>query len=70
MVVKVIMNLSASKGKSLRTDEWRKVDSLWYFRDKLYVPNIPDLRRWIAEQHHDSRIMGHAGHWKTIELVA
>jgi hypothetical protein len=69
MVTKVIMNLSASEGKSLRTDEWKKVDGLWYFHDKLYVPNIPDLRRQIAEQHHDLKITGHAGHWKTIELV-
>jgi hypothetical protein len=69
MVMKVITNLSTSKGKSLCTDEWQKVDSLWYFHDKLYVPNIPDLRRWIAEQHQNSKIAGHARHWKTIELV-
>ena len=46
------------------------MDGLWFFRDKLYVPNVPDLRRRIAEQHHDLRITGHAGRWKTIELVA
>jgi hypothetical protein len=31
---------------------------------------IPDLRRRIIEQHHDSWIAGHAGQWKTLELVS
>jgi hypothetical protein len=44
IVVKAITNLSASQGKSLQSDEWQKVDGLWYFCDKIYVPNIPNLR--------------------------
>jgi hypothetical protein len=31
---------------------------------------IPNLRRGIVEQHHDSKIGGHAGHWKTLELIS
>jgi hypothetical protein len=31
MVAKAIMNLSASRGRSLRADEWRKLDSLCFF---------------------------------------
>ena len=40
------------------------------FRGKIYVPNDRELRRRIVEQHHDSRIAGHAGRFKTLELVA
>lgn len=31
---------------------------------------IPDLHRRIVEQHHDLKIVGHAGQWKTLELVS
>ena len=31
---------------------------------------IPELRRKIAEQHHNSKIGGHTGRWKTLELVS
>jgi hypothetical protein len=43
---------------------------LWHFQDCIYVPMIPELQRKIVEQHHDSRIAGHAGRWKTLELVS
>jgi len=46
------------------------VDGLWYFCDKIYVPNILDLQQRIAEQHHNSKIAGHAGCWKTLELIS
>jgi len=69
-VTQAITSLAKSHGKSLCADEWRQVDGLWYFCDKIYVPNILDLQQWIAEQHHDSKITGHAGHWKTLELIS
>ena len=28
------------------------------------------MRRRILEQHHDSHLAGHPGHWKTLELVS
>jgi hypothetical protein len=40
------------------------------FQGKIYVPTDRDLRRRIVSQHHDTRIAGHAGRWKTLELVA
>ena len=57
-----------SQGKTLRSSEWVKEDGLSRFCDRIYVPMIPELRRRIAEQHHDSKIGGHAGRWKTLEL--
>jgi hypothetical protein len=40
------------------------------FRGKIYVPNDRDLRRRIVEQHHNTRIAGHAGRFETLELVS
>jgi len=68
-VAQTITGLAKSHGKSLHADKWRQVDSLWYFHDKIYVPNILDVQQWIAEQHHDSKTAGYAGHWKTLELI-
>jgi hypothetical protein len=39
------------------------------FCGKIYVPNDRDLRRRIIGRHHDTRITGHAGHFKTLELI-
>jgi hypothetical protein len=58
-----------SNGKTLRSSEWAKEDGLWRFRDQIYVPLIADLQHQINEQHHDSRIGGHAGRWKMLELL-
>ncbi|KAF7342823.1 Reverse transcriptase-RNase H-integrase [Mycena sanguinolenta] len=50
--------------------EWDQQDGLLYFRGKVYVPPTNDLRHHIVEQHHDSRVAGHKGRFKTLELVA
>jgi hypothetical protein len=40
------------------------------FRGKIYVPKDRELRHQIMEQHHDTRVAGHAGHFKTLEMVS
>ena len=50
--------------------EWSERDGLLHFRGKIYVLGSPELRRQIMSQHHDTRVAGHAGRWKTLELVA
>jgi hypothetical protein len=54
----------------MRSAEWSESDGLLMFHGKVYIPRDRDLCRCIVEQHHDSHIAGHAGHWKTLELVA
>ncbi|GLB39299.1 putative retrotransposable element tf2 155 kda protein type 1-like [Lyophyllum shimeji] len=62
---------SARSGvRSVRSAEWSKDQGVLMFRGRIYVPNIPELRRRIVEQHHDSRVAGHPGCWKTLELVS
>jgi hypothetical protein len=69
-VVLAMKELEKAKGKTLRSSEWVRQDGLWKFHDRLYVPAVPDLRPRIVEQHHDSKIGGHTGRWKTLELVS
>ena len=70
-VVKAARQVKQDRGRRLvRSAEWSEVDGLLMFRGKIYVPKDQDLRRRIVAQHHDTRIAGHAGRWKTLELVS
>jgi hypothetical protein len=39
-------------------------------KSAIYVPKDRNLRRCIVEQHHNMCITGHAGRFKTLELVS
>jgi hypothetical protein len=68
-VAVIAKELAKSSISSTRTAEWTIENGVLLFRGKIYVPNDPDLRRRIVAQHHDSKIAGHPGRWKTLELV-
>jgi hypothetical protein len=70
-VVKAARELWKDKSRgTVKRAEWSESDGLLMFHSKIYVPNDRDLRHHIVEQHHDTRIAGHAGRFKTLELVA
>ena len=69
-VAVVVQELLKSKAKSLCSAEWQINDGLVYFRDRLYIPNNRELQCRIVKQHHDSKLAGHPGRWKTLELVS
>jgi hypothetical protein len=70
-VVKAARELRKDKSRGMvKSAEWSESDGLLMFCGKIYVPNDRDLRRRIIKQHHDMRIAGHAGCFKTLELVA
>jgi len=69
-VVKAVVALKDRRSKTLQGAEWDLRDGLIFHRGRVYVLEDPELRWKIVEQHHDSRIAGHAGRWKTHELVA
>jgi hypothetical protein len=50
--------------------KWSESEGLLMFRGKIYVPKDRELRRRIVEQHHDTHVTGHAGHFKTLEMVS
>jgi hypothetical protein len=70
-IAKVAKELWKDKGRgTVKSAEWSESDGLLMFHGKIYVPNDRDLRRHIIEQHHDTHIAGHAGRFKTLELVS
>jgi hypothetical protein len=59
------------KGRgTVKSAEWSESEGLLMFCSKIYVPKDRDLRRRIIEQHHNTCITGHAGRFKTLELVS
>ena len=70
LVARAVKAMQESKTKSLHSAEWSESEGLVYFRRRIYVPQTSDLRRRIVSLCHDTQIAGHAGRFKTLELVA
>ena len=68
-VVKAIKELKKSPAKSVISSEWLMEHGLLRYQGKVYVPKT-DLRQKIVALCHDSKIAGHPGRWKTLELVS
>jgi len=69
-VAKAVRELQGSSARSVKSAEWSLSDGLLYFRGKIYVLDTSDLHRRIVALSHDSRLAGHSGRWKTLELVS
>ena len=69
-IAKVEKDLKATRSWTIWSAEWTLTDHILYFRGKAYVPDYLNLRRRITSLCHDSRVTGHAGRWKTLELVS
>ena len=70
LVVTAAKALWEAHGNAVHSSEWKESDGLLLFRDRIYMPNNAELHCKIVEQHHDTKIAGHAGCWKTLELVS
>src|SRR5271168_2450472 len=69
-VAKAAKELWKASARSVQSAEWSQSKGLLYFHGKVYVPNSADLRRRIISLCHDTKIAGHCGRWKTLELVS
>jgi hypothetical protein len=70
-IAKAARELQKDKGRgTVKSAEWSESEGLLMFQGKIYVPNDRDLRCRIVKQHHDTRIAGHAGRFKTLELIS
>jgi hypothetical protein len=70
-VAKAARELRKDKGRgTVKSTEWSESDGLLMFHGKIYVPKDRELRHYIVEQHHNTRIARHAGRFKTLELVS
>jgi hypothetical protein len=52
-----------------RADDWKVEDNLLFYRNRCYVPDNLELRRWIAYQYHDTLSTRHPGQLRTQELI-
>ena len=69
LVVKAVKELKKSPAKSVISSKWSMEHGLLHYRGKVYVPKT-DLHQKIFALCHDSKIAGHPGRWKTLELVS
>jgi hypothetical protein len=71
LIAKVARELRKDKGRgTVKSAEWSESEGLLMFCGKIYVPNDRDLWHCIVKQHHNTCIAGHAGRFKTLELVS
>jgi len=69
-VAKAVRELRQTLSKTVRSAEWSEDDRILWFRGKIYVPWNLDLRRQIVSLCYNTKIAGHPGCWKTLELVS
>ena len=69
-VAKAATALRQGATRTVRSTEWSEQQGILYFCGKVYVPNDPELRRRIISLHHDTKVAGHHGRWKTLELIS
>ncbi|PNX96526.1 transposon Tf2-1 polyprotein, partial [Trifolium pratense] len=49
---------------------FRLKDGLLYFKDKIYLPDIPDLRKTILREYHCTPTAGHSGVQPTLARIS
>jgi len=69
-VAKAARELRQTSSKTVRSTKWSEDDRVLQFRGKIYVPWNSDLRRQIVSLCHDTKVAGHPGRWKMLELVS
>ena len=69
-IMVMVNRLKDTKANSVDSAEWKLQDGVLYYQDRIYVLNNADLWWRVLEQHHDSKIAGHPGCWKMLELMS
>jgi len=49
--------------------QWSISEGLLYYKDRLFIPDNENLQTLIAKSCHDSKIAGHFGQEKTLEII-
>src|SRR5260370_18501062 len=66
---KVITQVLRDQG-SICIDKWSIKEGIVFYCGHVYVPWDSQLCHDIVCTHHDTTLVGHLGHWKTLELVS
>jgi len=69
-VAKAVRELQQALDKTVCSTEWSEEGGLLWFRGKIYVSQNMDLWRWMVSLCYDTKVAGHSGCWKTLELVS
>ena len=69
-VAKAVQELWRTSTRSLQSTEWSEHNGLLYYCGCIYVPDTSGLRRRIVSLCHDTKVAGHPGRFKTLELVS
>ena len=54
----------------MHSAEWFEHDGLLYYHGHIYIPDSSQLHRHIVSLCHNTKVAGHPGHFKTLELVS
>lgn len=52
-----------------RIEGWEEWEGVVVWNGRIYIPVDKKLREDIIREHHDSRLAGHPGQYKTHELI-
>jgi len=69
-MAKAVRELQQASGKMVCSVEWLEDRGLLWFRGKIYVPQNTYLQRRVVSLCYDTKVAGHPGCWKTLELVS
>jgi len=69
-VARAAQELWKSSTRSLRSAEWLERDGLLYYCGCIYIPDTSGLCRRMVSLCHDTKVAGHPGRFKTLELVS
>jgi hypothetical protein len=69
-VTNAARELGKSSTCSIRSAEWSKSDRLLHYCGRIYIPNTSELHHRIISLCHDTKVAGHAGRFKMLELVS
>jgi len=69
-IAKVARELWQASNKTVHSAEWSEDNGVLRFRGKIYILWNSDLWRRIVLLYHNTKVAGHPGRWKTLELVS
>uniref|UniRef100_A0A0W0GFR5 Pro-pol protein n=1 Tax=Moniliophthora roreri TaxID=221103 RepID=A0A0W0GFR5_MONRR len=68
MTVESLLEKEVTLIKSSLQD-WRTTDGILYYKNRVYVPNDPKLRKHFVKTIHEALPHGHPGQWNTVNQI-
>ena len=62
------MKIALEKGESVN-DDYTLEDDIVCYRRHIWIPDNNSLRLLVANTSHDTKVVGHFGKYKTLDLI-